>query len=97
MIFETIYENRFGYIKDLKKMGAKIDLWNNHQILVRGKTTLKGKENLWAPDLRGGFALIIAGTIASGETSITNIYNVKRGYEDIIKKLQKIGVKIQEV
>ncbi len=97
LIFETIYENRFGYINDLKKMGAKIDVWNHREILVHGKTKLKGRKRMFAPDLRGGFALMIAGVVAKGETEISNIYNVRRGYENIVEKLQNIGVKIEYV
>ena len=96
-ILETIYESRFGYVDDLKKMKAKIDVWNNFQISVKGKTLLRGRKNLFAPDLRGGFALIMAAILAKGESTIQNVYVIKRGYANIIKKLQNIGVKIEEV
>ncbi len=96
-IFETIYENRFGYAEDLKKMGAKIDVWNKYELLVHGKTKLRGKPDLYAPDLRGGFALIMAAVLAEGNSVIDNIYMVKRGYENIIKKLRGIGVLIEEI
>ncbi len=95
-IFETIYENRFGYVEDLKKMGAKIDVWNKYEILIHGKTKLKGKKGLYAPDLRGGFTLIIASILAKGDSEILNTYVIKRGYENIIEKLTNIGVIIEE-
>jgi len=95
-VFETIFEGRLNFTEDLVKMGATIQMWNAHKILVKGPTPLKGKE-LQSPDIRAGLAFIIAGIVAEGESKIHNAYYVDRGYESIEKRLQKIGVNIKRV
>jgi UDP-N-acetylglucosamine 1-carboxyvinyltransferase len=74
-------------------MGAKVKKWNIYQAEIYGPKKLKGKRVI-ALDLRAGFAFIIAGILAKGETTIDNSYVIRRGYENLIEKLQKIGVKI---
>ena len=93
-IFETIFENRFGYTEDLNKMGARIRLWHPQKISIEGPSRLKGG-TLHGPDLRAGLAFIIAAILAQGDSVIENAYYVDRGYEAIEKKLQKIGVSIE--
>lgn len=92
-IRETIYENRFNNVPYLNTMGADINI-SNIKIDIKGPTKLVGKE-VEATDLRGGACLIIAGLIANGTTTVTNIEHVLRGYEDIINKLQLVGSKIK--
>ncbi len=94
-IFETIFESRLSYLNGLSKMGARIELWNIYQAAIFGPRKLKGTY-LLAPDLRAGFAYIIAGIIAEGKTVIDNSYVIKRGYADIINKLKELGVDITE-
>lgn len=89
---ETIWENRTGHYPFLQKMGAKIKL-DGRVATIKGKTTLKGT-NLNATDLRGGAALILAGLIAEGTTTIRDIDYILRGYEKIINKLSSVGAKI---
>lgn len=92
MIKETIYENRFQNVHYLDEMGASIKI-NKDTINIKGATKLKGK-TVKATDLRAGASLVLAGLIASGETVITDINHVLRGYEKIIKKLSKVGAQI---
>ena len=73
-------------------MGASIKI-NKDTINIKGATKLKGK-TVKATDLRAGASLVLAGLIASGETVITDINHVLRGYEKIIKKLSKVGAQI---
>ncbi len=96
MIFETIFENRFGYVDDLKRMGADIFLADPHRILINGPTKLRGRE-IESPDLRAGLAFVFAGLISNGETIVRNAYQVDRGYEKIEERLKNIGAKIERV
>lgn len=95
IINEGIWDSRFQYTAELNKMGAKI--------INQGKSAVfEGVEELYgsfveATDLRAGAALIIAGIVANGETSITNIYHIDRGYENIEEKFRKLGANIQRV
>ena len=92
---ETIYENRFMNIPDTIKMGAKIEVSNNNRnALVHGKTELVGRDVV-ATDLRGGASMVICGLIAKGETNISNVGHILRGYEDIVGKLRRVGASIE--
>ena len=89
---ETIYENRFQNVPYLNKMGANIKIMGK-KIKIKGPTKLKGKKVV-ATDLRAGACLVLAGLVATGKTTITNIEHVLRGYENIIEKLENVGAKI---
>lgn len=89
---ETIWESRIGHYPYLQKMGADIEL-NGLIATIKGKTKLTGTE-INATDLRGGAALIVAGLIAEGTTTIYDIDYILRGYENIINKLDNVGAKI---
>ncbi|MEG0025832.1 MAG: UDP-N-acetylglucosamine 1-carboxyvinyltransferase [Bacilli bacterium] len=93
LIQETVYENRFQNVEYLNEMGSNIQICND-KIKITGPTTLLGC-TVKATDLRAGACLILAGLKASGQTVITDIEHVLRGYENIIIKLQKIGAKIE--
>lgn len=93
-LFETVYENRLGYIHDLISMGAKITTQDTHRVLVTGKTPLSGKK-VKAPDLRAGMAFVMAGLLATGETIVENAYVIDRGYEHIVERLTKLGAQIE--
>ncbi len=97
IIKETIFENRFSIIDDLKKMGADIELKDSSTIVINGVKTLKRAEDLYPQDLRASFASIIAALIAQGTTRIMNTQYLFRGYEDVISKLSNIGVDIKLV
>ena len=95
-IEETIYENRFMHVKYLNKMGANIKS-KDRIAAIYGKTPLKGSQ-VTATDLRAGAALVIAGLIAEGTTTINDVEHILRGYEGIIEKLTNVGanIKIEE-
>ena len=97
IITEGVWENRFKYVEELNKMGAKIS--------VEGKVAViegtNGKPLTGAPvkalDLRAGAALILAALASKGETIIDNIEQIERGYEDIVCKLSQLGANIKRV
>ncbi len=90
---ETIYENRFMQVPYLNKMGASITT-KDRKATVVGKTPLKGC-TVKATDLRAGAALVAAGLIAKGKTTIKNVEHILRGYEQIVEKLTNVGAKIE--
>ncbi|HRY82335.1 MAG TPA: UDP-N-acetylglucosamine 1-carboxyvinyltransferase [Candidatus Moranbacteria bacterium] len=96
LIFDTIFEGRFNYIGELQKMGAKAEILDPHRVLIKGPAKLKGK-TITSFDLRAGATLIIAALLASGKTSIDNIYQVDRGYEKIEERLEKLGADIKRI
>ena len=89
---ENIYENRFQNVEYLNKMGANIRI-DDKSLLIEGPTKLIGKE-VKATDLRAGACLVLAGLIADGTTTITDVKHILRGYENIIEKLSSLGAKI---
>lgn len=89
---ETIYENRFGHVPYLNRMGSDI-LIKDRSMFVTGETKLVGKEVV-ATDLRAGAAMILAGLAAHGTTTINSIEHVLRGYENILEKLTSVGAKV---
>ena len=95
IINEGIWESRFQYTAELNKMGAHI-IDQGRSAIFQGITDLYGAP-VAATDLRAGAALIIAGIVAHGETSITNIYHIDRGYENIEDKFRSLGANIQRV
>jgi len=92
IITESLYENRFMQVPDLRRMGADIHQDRNHAI-VKGVKNLMGA-NVAASDLRAGAALVIAGLMASGETIVEKLHHIDRGYESFEEKLRKLGAKI---
>ncbi len=111
IIHETIYENRFGYAKTLKQMGADIELFTHclggkecrfasknfeHSIIIKGPTPLIAKD-IVVPDLRAGFAYVLAALIAEGESTISGLHYLDRGYENLTGKLEALGAQIQRV
>ncbi len=92
VINETIFENRFMHANELLRMGANIKIEGNTAI-VNGLNSLTGTK-VKATDLRAGAALILAGLVADGETEISEIHHIKRGYADIVEKLQAVGANI---
>jgi len=94
-VIETIFENRLIQIHELNRMGAKIKLEGNTAI-VTGVERLKGAP-VMATDLRASASLVIAGTMADGQTMVDRIYHIDRGYECIEEKLQLLGMNIRRV
>lgn len=95
-IHEPLYEKRFGYLEELRKMGANVSIENPHEAKITGPTALTGA-SIRGFDLRAGMTLILAGLIAKGETVIENIYQVDRGYEAIDERLRALGADIRRV
>lgn len=93
IIYEKIYYERKGHIQELKKMGANIFTFQN-KIVIKGNGKLHGA-NLIASDLRGGAALVIAALTATGNSQLSNIHYIERGYPDLINKLNKVGANIK--
>lgn len=94
-ITEGIYENRFRYVEELRRMGAQIKV-DGRTAVIEGGTPLSGAP-VQAVDLRAGVAMIIAGLIASGETEVTNIHLIERGYDNIVGKLRAVGADIRRI
>lgn len=93
IIVENIFENRYKYTQELVRMGAKISI-EGKTAVIKGAKKLYGA-NVKATDLRGGAALVLAGTVAKGTTKIENIEYIQRGYEKFDRKLKNIGVDIE--
>ncbi len=94
-IKENIFENRFIHIPELRRFGASLDLKGN-LVQINKVNHLNGAE-VMATDLRGSFSLIIAAMCANGNTTISRIYHLDRGYEDFDLKLKKCSVKIKRI
>ena len=92
IITESLYENRFMQVPDLRRMGADIHQDRNHAI-IKGVKNLTGA-TVAASDLRAGAALVIAGLMANGETIVEKLHHIDRGYEDFEQKLTALGAKI---
>ncbi len=95
MITETIYEARYKYVEELRRMGANIKVLDRVAIVEGGKR-LTGTQVI-APDLRGGASLVIAGLLAEGITEISGVKYIERGYERIDRKLNALGAKIERI
>lgn len=111
IVHETVYEERFGYISELNKMGAEIELYDKclgslqcrfanthyfHSAVIKGPTPFHSAE-INVPDLRAGFSYLIAGVIAKGESVVNGAIYIDRGYEDIDEKLRSLGAEIKRV
>lgn len=92
---ETIFENRFMHATELSLMGANVKV-EGHSAIVQGGSLLEGA-NVKATDLRAGAALVLAGLVADGPTTIHNIYHIDRGYDLFEEKLTKLGVQIERI
>jgi UDP-N-acetylglucosamine 1-carboxyvinyltransferase len=95
MITETIFENRFMHVPELMRMGANINL-HGGSAMVRGVGRLKGAP-VMATDLRASVSLVLAGLAAEGETVVSRVYHLDRGYERLEEKLAACGAKIERI
>ena len=94
VITETIFENRFMHVAELKRMGAEIQI-NGNSAIVKGITQLRGAQ-VMATDLRASASLVVAGLAAKGVTEISRIYHLERGYENMVEKLQALGARVSK-
>lgn len=95
MITETIFENRFMHVPELNRMGARVNV-HGRSAIIRGVPKLSGAP-VMATDLRASFSLILAGLAAEGETQLSRIYHLDRGYEGVDRKLAACGADIARV
>jgi len=111
VVHETVYENRFGYTETLKQMGADIELFTqclggkecrfasqnyHHSLVVKGPSVLTAKE-IAIPDLRAGFAYVMAALLAAETSMISGVHYLDRGYEHLVQKLASLGANIERV
>lgn len=111
VMYETVYENRFTYVPALNKMGAQIETYNTPlgsiegrfvgsstpcSVIVRGGMPLRGTEVV-VPDIRGGFAYVLAAASAEGTTTITGTHHLDRGYNEPIENFKSLGLDIERV
>ncbi|MFH0739756.1 MAG: UDP-N-acetylglucosamine 1-carboxyvinyltransferase [bacterium] len=94
LLHDPLYENRLSYIHQLRKMGADIEIVDPHRAFVFGPTELSGV-SIESSDIRAGACLVVAGLLAKGETIISNIGQIDRGYEKIEERLAKLGADIK--
>jgi UDP-N-acetylglucosamine 1-carboxyvinyltransferase len=92
---EKIFENRFMHAPELMRMGAQIDV-HGGTARVTGVERLKGAP-VMATDLRASVSLILAGLAAEGETRVSRVYHLDRGYEHVVRKLSEVGAKIERI
>jgi len=93
VITETIFENRFMHVAELRRMGADIKV-DGHSAIVKGAGSLTGAQ-VMATDLRASASLVVAGLAAQGETEISRVYHLDRGYDDLVGKLIGVGAVIR--
>lgn len=94
-VTETIFENRFMHVQELRRLGADIDV-EGHTALVKGRPHLDGA-TVMATDLRASAGLVLAGLVARGETTVERIYHLDRGYERLEEKLAAVGARVRRV
>lgn len=95
MITESIFENRFMHVSELVRMGARVNV-HGASAIVRGVPQLNGAP-VMATDLRASSSLILAGLAARGETVVSRVYHLDRGYEDVEGKLSAVGARIERL
>ncbi len=95
-VYEAVFKNRLAYTADLNRMGANIVLADPQHATIVGPTPLHATE-LHSPDIRAGLAFLMAAAIATGTSTIENVYHIDRGYERIEERLQKLGLNIKRV
>ncbi|MBR6295722.1 MAG: UDP-N-acetylglucosamine 1-carboxyvinyltransferase [Treponema sp.] len=96
LIFEKMFESRMFFVDKLISMGARITLCDPHRAVVTGPSVLHG-EHLVSPDVRAGMAMVIAAMAARGESVISNVYQIERGYENLVERLKSLGAHIERV
>jgi len=96
LIHEKMFESRMFFVDKLIGMGARIVLCDPHRAVISGPARLSGSE-LVSPDVRAGMAMVIAALAAEGQSSIQNIYQIERGYENLASRLRDLGARIQRV
>lgn len=96
LVHEKMFDARMFFVDKLIGMGARIVLCDPHRAVVSGPSRLTGSD-LVSPDVRAGMAMVIAAMCAEGESTIQNVYQIERGYENLTKRLQSLGARIRRV
>ncbi|MFO8063800.1 MAG: UDP-N-acetylglucosamine 1-carboxyvinyltransferase [Spirochaetota bacterium] len=94
LIHEKMFESRMFFVDKLIGMGARIVLCDPHRAVVSGPATLSGS-NLTSPDVRAGMAMVLAALCAEGQSTIQNVYQIERGYEGLVERLEGLGARIE--
>jgi UDP-N-acetylglucosamine 1-carboxyvinyltransferase len=94
LIHEKMFESRMYFVDMLIGMGARIVLCDAHRAVISGPARLTGSP-LTSPDVRAGMAMVIAALAARGESHIRNVYQIERGYENLVVRLSRLGAKIR--
>ncbi|MCA9903004.1 MAG: UDP-N-acetylglucosamine 1-carboxyvinyltransferase, partial [Anaerolineae bacterium] len=97
LFHDWMYESRFFFTDKLVQMGARITLCDPHRVLVQGPSALHGVSHISSPDIRAGMALLLAALAAKGETRISNIHQIDKGYANVEQKLRSLGAHIERV
>ncbi len=95
MVTENLFESRFKFVNELIRLGADVRI-EGHHALVRGRERLSGAPVV-ATDIRAGASLVLAGLVASGETLVTDVHHIDRGYDSFIPDLQRLGADIERI
>lgn len=95
MLTETVFENRFMHVEEMKRMGSNMKI-DGRSVIIEGGHPLSGAQ-VKATDLRAGAALVLAGLVAKGVTEVTELHHIDRGYVQLVEKLQGLGADIQRV
>ena len=96
LVYEKMFESRMFFVDKLIGMGARIILCDPHRAVVSGPSRLKGAE-LVSPDVRAGMAMVIAALCAEGKSTIGNVYQIERGYENLSQRLKNLGAHIERI
>ncbi|MEK7663954.1 MAG: UDP-N-acetylglucosamine 1-carboxyvinyltransferase [Patescibacteria group bacterium] len=96
LVHDPLYENRLGYMQELRKMGGDLEIVDPHRAFIFGPKTLEGT-SVDSLDVRAGAVLIVAALMADGKTIINNAFQIDRGYERIEERLQKLGADIRRI
>jgi UDP-N-acetylglucosamine 1-carboxyvinyltransferase len=97
LFHDWMYESRFFFTDNLVRMGARITLLDPHRVLVQGPTEFRSLSHISSPDIRAGMAILLAALAAKGETRISNIQQIDRGYERVEEKLTALGAQIKRI
>ena len=95
VITETVFENRFMHVQELRRLGADIKVDGN-TATIRGVSEMSGAP-IMATDLRASASLVLAGLVAKGDTTVDRVYHIDRGYECIEEKLAGLGARIRRL
>ena len=95
LIHDWVYENRAIYLTELNRLGGNVLLADPHRVFMQGPTNFKPAQVVCPPALRPSVVIMLAMLAAPGKSILHNVYMIKRGYEDVVKRFNSIGAKIK--